>query len=165
LDLSINDLSKFNPDEFETCHDAFMHFLAGKYGVTGEPLHYVICDAMALDELESEEISSMYQMPLAGAAYEMDWMTIYCDLKAYLIDTPGFTWIEAFDATEDGHGAYLAWEAHYNGQGELCKHMSLAKTQLDYLYYKSKQSMSFKHYSSKLKHIFQVLDKDPDERG
>jgi hypothetical protein len=31
----------------------------------------------------------------------MDQMTIYRDLKAYLIDTPGFTWIKAFDAIED----------------------------------------------------------------
>jgi hypothetical protein len=94
----------------------------------------------------------------------MDPMTVYHDLKAYLIDTPGFTWIEAFDTTEDGCGAYLAWEAHYNGQGELSKCMALAKTQLDHFYYKSKQSMSFEHYSGKLKCIFQVLDKDPDER-
>jgi hypothetical protein len=36
-------------------------------------------------------------------------MTIYRDLKAYLIDTPGFTWIKAFDAIEDWRGAYLAW--------------------------------------------------------
>lgn len=53
LDLLIKDLSKFNPNEFETCQDAFVNFLAGKYGVTGEPLCYVICDVTAPDELES----------------------------------------------------------------------------------------------------------------
>jgi hypothetical protein len=42
--------------------------LAGKYGVTGEALCYVLCDAMVPDELEMEEIHHMYQMPLAGAA-------------------------------------------------------------------------------------------------
>jgi hypothetical protein len=109
--------------------------LAGKYGVTGEPLHYVVCITTATDELELEEICLMYQMPLAREAYEIIQTTLYHDLKAYLIDTLGFTWIEAFDATEDGCGAYLAWEAHYNRQGELNKHMALAKTQLDHLYY------------------------------
>jgi hypothetical protein len=65
----------------------------------------------ALDELELDEISLMHQMPLARAVYEMDQMTAYHDLKAFLVDTPGFTWIkETFDATEDGCGA---WEAHY----------------------------------------------------
>jgi hypothetical protein len=93
-------------------------------------------------------------MLLAGAAYEMDRTTIYCDLKAYLIDTLGFTWIEAFNATEDRCGAYLAWEAHYNGQGELSKHIALTKMQMDHLYCKSEQSMFFKHYSGKLKCIF-----------
>ncbi len=99
--MSIKDLSKINPNEFGICQDAFVNFLAGKYGVTGEPLCYAICDAMAPDKLELEEIHHMYQMPLAGADYEMDQMTIYRDLKAYLIDTPGFTWIKAFDAIED----------------------------------------------------------------
>jgi hypothetical protein len=73
-------------------------------------------------------------MPLARVAYEMVWTTLFFDLKAYLLDTPCFTWIEAFDATEDGHGAYLACEAHYNGH-ELTKHMALAKMELDHLYY------------------------------
>jgi hypothetical protein len=59
----------------------------------------------------------------------MDQMTMYHDLKAHLIDTPGFTWIETFNDAEDGHGAYLAWGAHYNGQGELSKRMALAKTE------------------------------------
>jgi hypothetical protein len=81
---------------------------------------------MALDELELEEIHCMYQMPLARAAYEMDWMTVYCDLKT---DTPGFTCIDTLYATADGCGSYLAWEAHYNGQGELSKCMTLAKMQ------------------------------------
>ncbi len=106
----------------------------------------------------------MYQMPLAREAYEMVPTTLYDDLKAYLIDTPG-TWIEAFDATEDGRGAYLAWEAHYNGQGELSKHIELAKMQFDHLYYNlSRVAMSFEHYSGKMTCSFQVLDKDPNER-
>jgi hypothetical protein len=72
-------------------------------------------------------------------------------LKAYLIDTPGFTWIEAFDTAEDGYGAYLACKAHPNGQGELSKCIALAKMQMDHFYYKSEQSMPFKHYSGKVK--------------
>jgi hypothetical protein len=39
---------------------------------------------MAADELESEEIHHMYQIALAGAAYEMDRTTVYHDLKVYL---------------------------------------------------------------------------------
>jgi hypothetical protein len=55
-DSSIKDLSKFNPNEFETCQDAFVNFLAGKYGVTGDLLYYVICDVMVPDHLELDEI-------------------------------------------------------------------------------------------------------------
>jgi hypothetical protein len=135
-------LSKFNPDGFEICQDAFVNFLAGKYGVTGEPLCSVICDVMVPDELELEEICHMYHLPLARVAYQMDWTTIYCDLKAYLINTPGFTWIEAFDATEDGHDAFLAWEAMGKVSSGSAWHWP-SKLQLDHLYYKSEQSMLF----------------------
>jgi hypothetical protein len=57
LDLLIKDLSKFNPNEFEIYQDAFVNFLAGNHGVTGELLHYV-CDVTAPDELELEEYVS-----------------------------------------------------------------------------------------------------------
>jgi hypothetical protein len=85
-------------------------------------------------------------------------------LKAFLVETPGYTWIESFNSSEDGRAAFLAWTTHYNGQGKLSKHTAIAKAQLNNLFYKTEQSMLFEHYSRKLKRIFQVLHKDKDER-
>jgi hypothetical protein len=42
----------------------------------------------------------------------------------------GWTWIESFNVTENGLGAFLAWLDHYNCQGELLKHMALAKAKI-----------------------------------
>jgi hypothetical protein len=42
----------------------------------------------------------MYQFPLEGAAlFEMDNQTVYRKLKAFLIDLPGWAWIELHEAT------------------------------------------------------------------
>lgn len=161
---SVKDLGKFNPDEFEVHDDAFVNLMARTFGVLGESLRYVVRDEEEPDEFESEEQRRMYQLPLEGEAYEMDNATTYRKLKAFLIETPGYTWIEAFDTAEDGRGAYLAWTGHYNGQGELSKRTALAKTRLESLYYKSETYLSFELYSGRLKRIFQVLNKDPDER-
>jgi hypothetical protein len=105
----------------------------------------------------------MYQVPLNGNAYNLDNALVFRKLKAFLVETPGYTWIESFNASENGHAAFLAWTTHYKGQGELSKHMAIAKAQLNNLFYKTEQSMLFEHYSGKLKRIFQVLHKDKDE--
>lgn len=115
----MKDLHKFNPNELEICQDAFVNYLVGKNGIMGEPLCYVVHDEKAPSNLNWMRFVIMYQMSLTGAAYDMDRTSVYHDLKMYLIDTLGFTWTETFDAMEDGFGTYLAWEGHYNGQGEL----------------------------------------------
>jgi hypothetical protein len=48
-------------------------------------------------------------------------------LKSFLVNTSDWTWIEPYDTMENGHGAFLAWMSHYNGQGELSKHTAMAK--------------------------------------
>jgi hypothetical protein len=64
--------------------------------------------------------------------------------KAFLIDSPGgWAWIEPHDMAENGRNAYLAWIAHYNGEGELSKRTAPAEAKLETLHYKSERSMSF----------------------
>jgi hypothetical protein len=154
MELSVKDLGKFNPDDFEIHEDAFINLLASSFGVSGEPLCYVIRDEEAPDEFESDEQCRMYQIPLNRNAYNLDNTSVFRKLKAFLVETPGYTWIESFNASEDGRAAL--WTTHYNGQGKLSKRMAIAKARLNNLFYKTEQSMSFEHYSGKLKHIFQV---------
>jgi hypothetical protein len=40
----VKDLGKFNPDDFEMHEDAFVNLLASSFGVSGEPLCYVVRD-------------------------------------------------------------------------------------------------------------------------
>eukprot|EP00957_Ditylum_brightwellii_P152327 11596589-Ditylum_brightwellii.AAC.1 len=75
---------------------------------------------------------------------------IFRNLKAFLINGPGWALIDAFVSTEDGCAAFQAWANHYNSKGELNKHIALAKAKLKGLFYKNESSMSFEHYSEQL---------------
>jgi hypothetical protein len=87
----VKDIGKFNPDDFEIHEDAFINLLASSFGVSGEPLRYVIHDEEAPDEFESDEQRCMYQIPLNGNAYNLDNASVFRKLKAFLVKTPGYT--------------------------------------------------------------------------
>jgi hypothetical protein len=65
---------------------------------------------------------------------------------------------------ENGHGAFLAWTSHYNGQGELSKCTAMAKARIKSIFYKNEHSLSFEKVMEILSKSFSTLDKDPDER-
>jgi hypothetical protein len=128
---SLTDLGKFDPDDFDAHEDAFLNLLAQSFGVLKEPLQYAVHLEVPPDEFATREEERTYQFPLTGSSFELDNQTVYRKLKAFLIDSPGWAWIEPHDNAENGRGAYLAWVAHYNGEGELSKRTAIAKEKLD----------------------------------
>jgi hypothetical protein len=134
---SIADLGKFDPDDFDAHEDAFLNLLAQSYGVLRKPLCYVVRPAETPAQFMTNKEERMYQFPLEGGSFELDNQAVYRKLKAFLINSPGWAWIEPHDTAENRRAAYLAWTAHYNGQGELSKRMAIAKTRLDQLHYRN----------------------------
>jgi hypothetical protein len=50
----------------------------------------------------SDEEERMYQFPpLVGPGFQMDNMAVYRKLKAFLVDSPGWAWIEPHDMAEN----------------------------------------------------------------
>ena len=49
---------------------------------------------MALVEFTTNEEQRMYQFPLMGGSFELDNQAVFRKLKAFLIDSPGWAWIE-----------------------------------------------------------------------
>jgi hypothetical protein len=161
---SIMTLGKFDPDEFDAYEDAFLNLLAQSYGVLKEPLQYVVRPELTPTEFASNEERRMYQFPLTGNSFELDNQAVHWKLKAFLIDSAGWAWIEPHDTAEDGRAAYMAWTAHYNGEGELSKRTAIAKSKLDQLHYKNEKSMSFERVTEIMTKCFNTLHKDPDQR-
>ena len=158
------DLGKFNPDDFETHETAFINLLAQIFGAQGKNLKYIMRNVIIPAEFVDDAERCMYQLPLTGKAYSMDNKSVYRLLKSFLVNTSGWTWIEPYDTMENGHGAFLAWTSHYNGQGELSKHTAMAKARIKSLFYKNEHSLSFEKVMEILSKSFSTLDKDPDER-
>jgi hypothetical protein len=161
---SVSDLGKFDPDDYDAYEDAFLNLLAQSYGVIREPLRYVVCPDTAPETFATMEEERMYQFPLTGNSFQLDNQAVYRKLKAFLIDSPGWAWIEPHDQAENGRAAYMAWSAHYNRVGELSKRMAIAKTRLDQLHYKNERSMSFEKCTEIMTKCFNTLHKDPDQR-
>jgi hypothetical protein len=161
---SVGDLGKFDPDDFDAYEDAFLNLLAQSYGVIREPLRYVVRPETVPETFATTEEERMYQFPLAGNSFELDNQSVYRKLKAFLIDSPGWAWIEPHDTAENGRAAYMAWTAHYNGEGELSKRTATAKAKLDQLHYKNERSMSFEKCTEIMTKCFNTLHKDPDQR-
>jgi hypothetical protein len=162
--VSVMDLGKFNPDDFETHETAYINLLAQTYGAQGENLKYIVRDVIIPAEFVDDAEQCMYQLPLTGEAYSTDNKSVYHLLKSFLINTSGWTWIEPYDTMENGHGAFLAWMSHCNGQGELSKRMAMAQARVKSLFYKNKRSLSFEKVMEILSKSFSTLDKDPNER-
>ncbi len=161
---SVSDLGKFDPDDFDAYEDAFMNLLAQSFGVIREPLRYVVRPEVVPETFATTEEQRMYQFPLNGNSFELDNQLVYRKLKAFLIDSPGWAWIEPHDTAENGRAAYMAWTAHYNGEGELSKRTAIAKAKLDQLHYKNERSMSFEKCTEVMTKCFNTLHKDPDQR-
>ena len=115
----VSNLGKFDPNDFDAYEDVFMNLLAQSFSVIHEPLHYVIHLEAISETFVMTEEQCMYQFPLAGNSFELDNQNVYRKLKAFLIDSPGWAWIEPHDMAENGRAVYLAWTAHYNGEGRV----------------------------------------------
>ena len=106
----------------------------------------------------------IFQMPLTGQEYNLDNGTLYAKLKAFLIGSAGYAWIEWYDHADNGRTSFKAWVDHYNGLGELNKRTALSKARMREIHYKNEQSMSFEKYTEMIIKWFSTLDKDEDNK-
>jgi hypothetical protein len=160
----VTTLAKFNPDDFDTHEDTFLNLLSQIFGVMKEPLRYIVRSDTVPTTFVTNEEQRMYWFQLHGPSYELDNQSIYRKLKAFLVDTPAWAWIEPYDLAENGRAAYQAWVNHYNGGGELSKRTAMAKTRLAALHYQKGQSLPFETCSEVMSKCFHTLHKDLDQR-
>jgi hypothetical protein len=120
------------------------NLLSQTFGILKEePLHYIVCPAMMPTAFGSvtKKNGCISSHLLEGGAFQPGQdnnRTVYRKLKAFLIDSPGWAWIEPHDIAENRRNAYLlAWIAHYKREGELSKRTALAKVKLENLHYKN----------------------------
>jgi len=160
---AVKDLGKFNPDDFDVQEDSFLNLLSQTPGVQKVNLRYVVRSAIVPAVFANVEQERLYQLPLQGDGFDQDNIKVYRLLKSFLVESPGWPWIEPFDTAENGREAFLAWTNHYNGQGELSKRVQLATAKIKQLHYKNERSLSFETFQSILTKCILTLGKSPED--
>ena len=119
------------------------------YGRNYSPIAYVIrpdkpagWDPNVDATTEYEKL--MYQLPLAGQAFEQDNERAFSLIRLAVVQTPAETWIFDAAAARNGRAAMHALRLHYEGKAELDIRATKAKQELDTLTYTNECSMSFK---------------------
>jgi hypothetical protein len=76
--VSVLDLGKFNPDDFETHETAFINLLAETYGAQGKNLKYIVRDVIIPAEFVNDAKRRIYQLPLQArlTAWTISWFTV-----------------------------------------------------------------------------------------
>jgi hypothetical protein len=95
----VQDLGKFDPDDFETYEMAFINLLAQMYGSNKESLKYVVRPSIVPLVFTIEAKRCMFQLSLTGSTFGKDNKVVYHLLKSFLMNMAGWTWIQSFDVT------------------------------------------------------------------
>ena len=105
----------------------------------------------------------MYQLPLAGVAYNRDNETVFSYIQLAVLQTPAETWIFDAVAGRDGQAAMRALCSHYEGEAELDVRATKAQQTLDTIAYTSERNMTFENMITTLNKAYNVLKKQGQE--
>jgi hypothetical protein len=92
-DPLISELGKFDPKLYNVHGQKFLTFVARTFGVRDCSLAYITRGRVVPLAFADEEQRRMYEIRLEGQAFERDNNKFFDLLKAWLSDSPGYTWI------------------------------------------------------------------------
>ena len=105
----------------------------------------------------------MYQLPLAGVAFEQDNERVFSLIQLAVVQTPAETWIFEAAAARNGRAAMQALRLHYEGEAELDIRATKAQQELDTLVYTNERTMPFETLITRLNKAYNVLKKHGQE--
>ena len=105
----------------------------------------------------------MYQLPLAGVAFEQDNERVFSLIQLAVVQTPAETWIFDAAAARNGRAAMQALRLHYEGEAELDIRATKAQQELDTLVYTNERTMPFETLITRLNKAYNVLKKHGQE--
>ena len=155
---TVSDLKTFDSLFYDECMDLFRNFLKQR------DLAHFVRDENPPPTFADEEERRMYQYRLDSAQAEEENRQVYRFLKGYLMDSQAYSYMEPFDSTEDGRGAFLAVHKFYSGDGERSKRVSHALSKKEDLYYVKEASFAFEKFASSATSVMATLDRSADDR-
>jgi hypothetical protein len=146
---------KFSHDKWSIWEEAIYNYFTSLKNSRGVPLAYVIRlddDAVQVDR----EAQIIYHASHTGAMFVRDTKKILGILKELTAGTDAETWMKG---KKCGRQAMIALQTHYDGESEGERRKQVARADLEKLFYRNETTYSFEKYITKLKQIFNVLEK------
>ena len=156
--------SALKEEDWEDWSQEFPTYLSHIYGKQKAPLDYVIRPDLAPTHVfASTREQELYSYPLGGPYYKEDNKEVFRLLSDLVKDQPA-TWIQPYQASQDGRRAWLALVDHFDGGGQKERRISKAEAILETVLYQNERVFSFDAYSAKLLRAFRTLDNTPNRR-
>ena len=102
-DATVSGIGKFKVEEFEANEYGFRKLLSRNNGTYKAELRYLIRDRVVPEVFKDVATKQMHHIRLSGESFGDENQKVFQILKEYLTNSPGWTWIERFNATENGH--------------------------------------------------------------
>lgn len=154
--------AKFAAATWHDWHTAFTTYLSNYKGSQLAELDYITREHTVLPvghvHLNNRD-RDLYKFPLTGAYFDEDNRTVYRMLADLMVGTDGYTWIEAYDRSQDGRAAWLNLVQHYNGGGQQEKAIARAEAIIKATHYKNESIFPFETFASRLLSAYRDLDK------
>ena len=135
-------------DSWEDWSKEFPTYLSHIIGKQQAPLDYVIRPEVLPGHIfQTTREQELYSYPLNGPFFREDNKAVYRLLSDRVRDQPA-TWIQPFQASQNGRAAWLALVDHYDGGGQKEKRINKAEAILNSVFYHNERAFSFDAYST-----------------
>lgn len=152
-------------ENWEDWLQEFLTYLSHIIGKQQAPLDYVVRpDVLPGHTFETRREQELYSYPLNGPFFCKINKVVYRLLSDRVKDQPA-TWIQPYQASQNGRAAWLALVEHYNGGGQKEKRINKAEAILSTVYYQNERTFTFDAYATKMLRAFRTLDSTPNKRS
>jgi hypothetical protein len=125
------ELDKFNEKtDFADWDDGVVETLGRKMGAFQAPMDYLVRETQPAGFVPRNPKEALkYALPFLGRKYEKDNNLLFSMLNVSVLNTPAWTYVNAFKITLDGRAAMTALRNHYDGDAsnnkKLVKYQSI----------------------------------------
>jgi hypothetical protein len=144
--------------QWNTWEQALCTQLGILLGVNGVPLVYVIREKEAEPGATYDTFfeESVAKARLEGPEFEADSLQVHQIIRALTVGENAEQWIRELARYKDGRRDMIALRAHFRGEGNTTRQISMAEQMYSVLHYKDERSMPFSDYISKVKEMFNI---------
>ena len=161
--------SKYDPKKLKETLDGLTECFASVFGAVGVPLSYVVRQNAAVPAAgDRANLGTEWGLLVActrhdGRFWNIDNAAVWKIMYQVFFETEGWTWISSFQASQNGRGAFLAFQTHYLGGGTQNLLLQNAKELIrDITYNGESRSFTFENYVSLHKKAHEQIEQYGD---